>query len=78
MQMLQFNFHQKLKNYKCLRNRQMHQTLNNIWMHVKKNNKKTESDIYNIWCRLQSGQCIGVDVKIVILHVQIKVTIFKI
>lgn len=58
----------------------MHQTLNNIWMHVKKNNNKKniESVIYNIWHRLQSGQCIGVDVKIVILYVQIKATIFKI
>lgn len=57
----------------------MHQTLNNICMHVKKQQQKNiESVIYNIWRRLQSGQCIGVDVKIVILHAQIKATIFKI
>lgn len=44
----------------------------------KQQQKNIESVIYNIWRRLQSGQCIGVDVKIVILHAQIKATIFKI
>lgn len=44
----------------------------------KKQQKNIESVIYNIWRRLQSGQCIGVDVKIVILHAQIKATIVKI
>lgn len=44
----------------------------------KKQQKNIESVIYNIWRRLQSGQCIGVDVKIVILRAQIKATIFKI
>lgn len=44
----------------------------------KKQQKNIESVIYNIWRRLQSGQSIGVDVKIVILYAQIKATIFKI
>lgn len=44
----------------------------------KKQQKNIESVIYIICRRLQSGQCIGVDVKIVILHAQIKATIFKI
>lgn len=54
----------------------MHQTLDNIWMQDKK--KNIESVIYNIQHRLQSGQYIGIDAKIVILYMQIKATIFKI
>lgn len=40
--------------------------------------KSIESVIYNIRHRLQSAQYIGIDVKIVILYMQIKATIFKI
>lgn len=40
--------------------------------------KNIESVIHNIRHRLQSGQYIGRDVKILILYVQLKATIFKI
>lgn len=43
-----------------------------------KKKKNIESVIYNIQHRLQSGQYIGIDVKIVPLYMQIKATIFKI
>lgn len=71
-QMQHFNFHQKLKNYECLCNKQMRQTLNNILMHCQKKQQQQQHISHRIWCGLQPGQWVGRDVKIAIIYVRIK------